>query len=321
MSNQSKKWIGTLNNYTEEENTDLIRMMLSPRVEYAIIGREVGEQGTPHLQMFWLFKTNRRFSAMQAMNNRTRWFPANGTKESNRKYCSKEGNFAEHGSIGKERGQQANENRVEMWDSYYKACVENDLESIPSEILIKYYTTLKKIASDNRVKPVDLMKTCGLWIHGAPGTGKSHAARQLCVKQPIYMKQINKWWCDYSDQDNIIIDDWDPSHAGFLHLLKQWTDKYSFRAEFKGGNFFIRPKRVIVTSNHSIEECFPDANHYDLSAIKRRFDVIEWTIDMRKPDQPEGRSAANAADQAAADRIDGVPERYINDIDDDEDDE
>lgn len=33
----------------------------------------------------------------------------------------------------------------------------------------------------------------------------------------------------------------------------------------------IRPQKVIVTSNYSIEECFPDENSAGLQALKRRF--------------------------------------------------
>ena len=57
------------------------------------------------------------------------------------------------------------------------------------------------------------------------------------------------------------------------HFLKKWADRYSFDAEVKGSKLIIRPERIIVTSNYSIEEVFCDDIMMQ-NAIKRRFEVI-----------------------------------------------
>ena len=55
--------------------------------------------------------------------------------------------------------------------------------------------------------------------------------------------------------------------------LKVWADRYPFPGEIKGGRIEgIRPLKVIVTSNYTPEECFPNSN--DLEPILRRFKVV-----------------------------------------------
>lgn len=50
----------------------------------------------------------------------------------------------------------------------------------------------------------------------------------------------------------------DTSHVYQGYNLKIWADKYAFPVEVKNGADWIRPKIVIVTSNYSIKEVFPD---------------------------------------------------------------
>lgn len=47
---------------------------------------------------------------------------------------------------------------------------------------------------------------------------------------------------------------------------------------------FIRPKKIIITSNYSIEECFH--NEQDIAAIKRRFKVTKF-MTLKKFDNNE----------------------------------
>jgi len=114
----------------------------------------------------------------------------------------------------------------------------------------------------------DLPAYSGLWLHGPPGSGKSRSARSRFPG--FYDKLINKWWDGYSNEETVLLDDVSLDHAFIGSFLKRWVDHYPFRAEFKGGSKMVRPVRVVVTSNYTIEEIWPTDPALQ-SALTRRF--------------------------------------------------
>ena len=95
------------------------------------------------------------------------------------------------------------------------------------------------------------------WWVGPTGTGKS---KKVWEEYPThYAKEKNKWWCNYTGQDTVVIEEADPKNMEHLaDRLKVWADRYPFPGEIKGGRIEgIRPLKVIVTSNYTPEECFP----------------------------------------------------------------
>lgn len=85
----SKKWCFTLNNPSEEEKSSICSIV--PQFcSRAMIGEEVGEEGTPHLQGFVEFKTKKRPMSVFS-NKRIHWERMKGTIQENVIYCSKEG--------------------------------------------------------------------------------------------------------------------------------------------------------------------------------------------------------------------------------------
>lgn len=106
----------------------------------------------------------------------------------------------------------------------------------------------------------------GEWHYGPTGTGKSRSVR--AAHKDAFIKSNDIWWDGYQAEETVIIEEMGPKQIGGQHL-KQWADHYPFKAAQKGSQLLIRPKKIIITSNYSIEECYPEPQ--DHLPLKRRF--------------------------------------------------
>jgi hypothetical protein len=93
--NPDARWCFTLNNYTEKEYEEIVSALIACKYTY-IIGKEVGEQGTPHLQGYFETDTRVRPSSLKLSHKRTHFEKARGTDLENYKYCSKENKFIDN---------------------------------------------------------------------------------------------------------------------------------------------------------------------------------------------------------------------------------
>lgn len=91
----NRSWCFTLNNYTPAEVTSI----QSAECKYIIFGREVGEEGTPHLQGFVQFKDGKTMSAVKTTlgTDRLHLEVCGGNPQQNITYCSKQGDVFEKG--------------------------------------------------------------------------------------------------------------------------------------------------------------------------------------------------------------------------------
>lgn len=259
---RSRGWIFTLNNYVEED----IQLYVNTNPTYYVIGREVGANGTPHLQGYIYFAGKKSLTQLRAVCPRAHYEVAKGTAQQNYVYCTKEGNFVEGGvmpATQAEKGLRGAAATKVLWD----LAKAGDFQSLPPQNI----KTWEYIHAKYRPPPAQLVTLQNLWIHGPSGSGKSLGVR---TKHSVfYSKGMNKWWDGYNHEDVVLIDDFDPSHGKFLgYFLKIWGDHYPFNAEIKGGMLCIRPKIVIVTSQYRILDCFEDAEC--IAAVTRRFPEV-----------------------------------------------
>ena len=270
---QSKRWCFTLNNYTSDEVKAIKAKFEDPAVDlrYGIIGHEVGDNGTPHLQGYCSFNKNLRFKGIKAiLGERAHVEVAKGNEKSNFEYCSKSGTFKEYGKRSEQGHRSDLDELAEMLDDG-KTLLE--VSQYKPATYIRNYRGLAHYQS-LRIADYEHDTVRGLWYHGPPGTGKSHAARQLDPSS-MYIKAQNKWFDGYSGERVILLDDLDTNILG--HYLKIWSDKYSCQGEIKGGTVKLRHHIFVVTSNYSIKELFKDDEQmYD--AIKRRFTTKHFKV-------------------------------------------
>nr|WAE43058.1 MAG: replication associated protein [Cressdnaviricota sp.] len=264
-SRRNRKWCFTVNNFTDEEE-EVFKML---PCTYCICGQEKGEEGTPHLQGFVYFRTEKSFNQCSKICPRAHWEIARGSVAQNTAYCSKQMNFWTTGVAPMSQAEKG-ECEIQRYKRAWDLAVSNVLIDVDADIRIKCYRTLKEIAKDHMSKPSDLEGVCGVWIWGPPGSGKSRMARERYPDS--YFKNGNKWWDGYQGEKAVIIDDWGLEHVKLAYHLKIWSDRYAFIAEVKGGAILIRPSWIVVTSNYTIDTCFED--HQTCLALGRRFTVI-----------------------------------------------
>lgn len=260
-----KNWVFTINNPTDTDTPALDEW----KAKYIAFGREVGEEGTPHLQGCVVFHTGRRMSALKKLNARAHWERMMGSFTQASDYCFKDGDFTELGEPPM-KPRRKGEMEKERWRTAFELIRDGkiqELEEIDPAFYGRNMRTFKTYAADHPISHPPLTQIKAYWIHGVPGSGKSHWAR---TKYPNhYKKNTNKWWDGYRGEETVVIDEWSPQHAFLAEHLKKWADIWDFTAEVKGGTINIRPKRIIVTSNFSLQECFP--LEQDFSALSRRF--------------------------------------------------
>lgn len=89
-----KNWCFTLNNYSQNETDDLM-FFCSINCKLYILGYEVGENGTPHIQGFISLKSKCRMTTLKKREcfGRAHLEFMRGTIMDNLLYCSKSGNY------------------------------------------------------------------------------------------------------------------------------------------------------------------------------------------------------------------------------------
>jgi len=166
-----------------------------------------------------------------------------------------------------------------------------DISNIRKDILIRYYGPITKIRRDYMEPAPELQEYNSEWIWGPSGHGKSTLARD--ENPNSYPKMLNKWWDGYKEGMTALLEDIDPVSSKHLaHHCKIWLDKFDFVAEAKGDTRRIRPPKVVITSQYTIEQCF---NAVDAVAIRRRCVVRKVVNFQEVPDDSHPNFATPAA--------------------------
>jgi len=187
-SPQSARWTFTVNNWNEDTCSSLAALVPAP-AKYVAYGKEVAPTtGTPHLQGYVVFVSNKRLPAVKKLLPTAHWEAAKGTTEQNITYCSKDGQFTEHGDPPKTRKEVGKDNH-DKWLDVIRSAEEGTCKAEYPQEYVRYQNTILRMYEP---KLENLESYSGLWLYGAPGTGKSRFAHANYPN--AYKKMINKWW-------------------------------------------------------------------------------------------------------------------------------
>lgn len=267
---RSRNWCFTWNNYP----VDYVETLKSLSAKYVAWSEEVAPTtGTQHLQGFLCSKSPITLSALKKFLPHCHLEPMKGSLTSNEKYCSKQSELNEIGTrpLEPKDGGLLEKQRHE---DARTAAKEGRFDDIPADLYNRYMGNFHRMYSMHRPVPPSVDKLDFHWFYGPSGTGKSLAARN--ENPGYYLKRRNKWWDNYTDQPCVIIEEWCPQDEQYLgSMLKEWCDHHPFAAEMKGSTVTIRPPKIIITSNYSLEECFSDI--HNLEPLRRRLTIRQFT--------------------------------------------
>lgn len=265
-------------------------------VNSIIVGKEVGENGTPHLQGFIKFKKPMRLTSVKKILDRAHWEPAKGNDQQNLKYCSKQEVCLKKGvfSSGERGGGSATMAlALQVKDKEYEdmsliervAYLKHERFLIRDKCLIRSATHKKRMRKYFgtvvlRAWQQELVKYCEgepderkiRWYYDPAGNnGKSFMTDYL-----TYMCDA-KWFengkqADIAfsyDEERIVIFDLSRSHENYINYMaiesfkngRIWSGKYE-----SCGKGFQKP-HVIVFSNF-----YPDTT----KLTEDRYYIIEF---------------------------------------------
>lgn len=188
----SRYWVFTLNNYTDIEIGNLETIFSKLEIKYGY-GKEVGENGTPHLQG-WI-ESPKKIRPLETFKElkRIHWEKRKGTKAQNIKYCAKEGDY------------KTNEMTIERKRELLGIVTDDKLYEWQHKVL-----ELVDKPDDRSV----------FWIWSKKGcTGKTTLAKLLCLCHNGTLLDGKKSDILYSATEAVLSNSEDSDHKSRDHLV------------------------------------------------------------------------------------------------------
>lgn len=268
-----RNYCWTLNNYTDEDEMNI--QELFGEAKYVVYGREIGQNGTPHLQGYIEFKNPRAFNAVcKLLGGKAHVEARRGTAKEAADYCKKDGNVFEIGEISNPNGVRKDHEvireNLSKGIKIGKLLEEGVLKNAQA---ISFAEKYLKYTEKPRT-----WKTEVWWISGPSGCGKSKLAWKECgiPWDEVYVKSVGKFFDGYDGQEVVILDDFRVQDIELAQLLRL-MDRYPERVEIKGGSRMWKCDKLIITSIKTPEECYEFLQDEPLYQITRRIDMrVTW---------------------------------------------
>jgi len=158
------------------------------------------------------------------------------------------------------------------WEKIKSDAIAGNFADIPGDVYVRCYGNLQRIFADNAV-PQHMERSCEVFW-GATGTGKSRRAWAE-AGDCVYAKDPRtKWWCGYSGQGNVIIDEFRGT-IDIAHMLR-WLDRYPVCVEIKGASRPLCATNFWITSNVDPREWYPEVDEQTKAALLRRLNITHF---------------------------------------------
>ncbi len=281
----AKHWFMTNNalTFTEDDYNHLIvDNVLAGHLTWCMLGMHIGRRSKRiHMHAVIALKYKQRKTALIKIYPLWDIRPRRGSIDECKVYLSRDGEYREMGV--KPRGSLA-----DRWEDTVLCAQEHRIYDAEPMMIVKFIANLKRIKADFPKKLASLqVKKCHYWVYNPiSDAGKTWYAEH---RWPDFFQKdpSTKWWGGYAGEDTVIINNVTPEHMYprsplRMSLVSPWADTPAFTSEIKGEEIYIRPKRIVVTSQYTMEKIF-DYSTTELGAASTRFIVLDLEhVDIRR---------------------------------------
>lgn len=291
---QYRRWVFTLNNYSNGEVEDL-RKIIGAKVRFVAFGFEIGEEGTPHLQGYIEFMAGVRLNGVKGwVGSRAHIEPSTmgwDEKENylnpdweevlydNLAYVTKEGNFEVYGVPAISGCRTGVEGFLQAAEESHGNIGEESFLIEHYKVSMRYMSWGMRVLNMYRrkaFKDKKLYPDPELWIYyGHTGTGKSRDAKAIPGRHYISCNLEGQFWFDgYDNEEVIIFDEW--TDAAFsLKFLNYMMDPHTegVRLPIKNGFVYVKPRVWVLTTNQKPQNWYKNADKEMLGAFHRRIRI------------------------------------------------
>lgn len=278
MDKPHKSWTFTVNNYTQHDE-DLFEHI---ECNYISWGKEVGENGTPHLQGYIIFKNAHRLKALKKVNPRAHWAVAIA-EEAAANYCMKE-------NVNVRDNRKKKGTRTDLEDIYGmladNASITEIAHAHPGSF-IRYHKgierlqqliqhdhesseyTLEECCKYTGLNPLEFDSTCHV-VQGSPDCGKTEYALAH-FKRPLLVSHIDTLLkYDKSYHDGIVFDDMDFKHWHRTHQihLTDWKNTREIHCRYSTARIPKHTMKIFTCNEYPFS---------DDEAVRKRVTVTEVT--------------------------------------------
>lgn len=273
------RFVFTVNNYSDEE----YEFLTTFPCQWLVVGKEIGENGTPHLQGACILGSQWSFSKLKTLTGfkRAHLETMCGRPEDSLVYCTKEDSNAFVSGVLPSQGKRTDVatavSRIQSGESV-RQLAKDESGGIAVVKFHKGLTVLRSMLSVQRTAPPFVF-----WLHGSTGVGKTRCSFELGRAlgggdDDIWISSGGLRWFDgYDGQSVAIFDEFRAKHVTSFAFLLRLLDRYPISVEFKGGFVNWIPKSIIITSNNDPDECFAKRKEHvpeDIAQLRRRITSI-----------------------------------------------
>lgn len=271
---QAERWVFTWNNYPKDV-TDEYLLKKFVNATFMIVGKEVGEKGTPHLQGYVEFKSKKRGTTLYKAFPKVNFEIAKGTAEQNITYCGKQEVFIKYGEPKiKEQGKRNDIN--DAMGDIKKGMSEIEIFEKHPAVAFKYLKGMdryRSLCQKEARKGYNKKEVIVYW--GGTRTGKTRAVMEEHPDAFIVSEGVTGfWWTGYDDEEVVLLDEFRGNIP--LSQLLRILDGYAVQVSVHGGSKYLNAKKIFITSNVDPELWYKNCDEESKKALKARFNKVKY---------------------------------------------